>query len=126
MTKRVLVIDDEEGIRDILNMALIAIAHWEPILAASGAEGLMKAAIEQPDAILLDVMMPDLDGLATFQRLHSNLLTQHIPVILLTAKVQTTEQQQFLATGVTGIITKPFKVSALINQIRQILDWNAN
>jgi CheY-like chemotaxis protein len=121
--KRVLVIDDEPGIREIVAMALRAIAHWHPILAESGAEGLTKAVAEQPDAILLDVMMPDMDGLTTFQHLQDDPITQAIPVILLTAKVQIVEQQQFMKIGVTGMITKPFKAPALIAQIRQILDW---
>lgn len=124
--KRVLVIDDEQGIRDIVYMTFIAIAHWKPILAASGSEGLAKAIAEQPDAILLDVMMPGMDGLTTFQHLQAHPRTQSIPVILLTAKVQMIKQQQFMATGVTGIITKPFKAPNLIAQMCQILDWYTN
>jgi DNA-binding response OmpR family regulator len=119
----VLVIDDESGIRELVAMSLMAIAHWQPILARSGAEGLAQAVTEQPDAILLDVMMPDMDGLTVFQQLRHQTQTQAIPVIFLTAKVQLTERQQFMALGATGVITKPFKAPDLIAQIRQILDW---
>ncbi|HEY9904780.1 MAG TPA: response regulator [Candidatus Sericytochromatia bacterium] len=122
-TKRVLVIDDEDGIREIIQICLEAAAGWEVFTAASGSEGLANAQSTQPDAILLDVMMPDMDGPTTFRQLQANAATQHIPTILLTAKAKISEQQQFIDLGVTGVITKPFKALDLVNQIRQILNW---
>ncbi|GAB4199209.1 MAG: response regulator [Coleofasciculaceae cyanobacterium] len=122
-TKKVLVIDDEDGIREIIQICLEAAAGWDVLTAASGSEGLATAQAEQPDAILLDVMMPDMDGPATFRQLQANTATQHIPTILLTAKAKISEQQQFIDLGVTGVITKPFKAQDLVNQIRQILNW---
>jgi CheY-like chemotaxis protein len=123
-TKRILVIDDEDGIREIIQICLEAAAGWEVLTAASGSEGLVTAQQEQPDAILLDVMMPDMDGPTTFGHLQSNITTQHIPTILLTAKAKISEQKQFIDLGVTGVITKPFKAQDLVNQIREILNWS--
>jgi CheY-like chemotaxis protein len=123
-TKRILVIDDEDGIREIIQICLEAAAGWEVLTAGSGSEGLVTAQQEQPDAILLDVMMPDMDGPTTFGHLQSNITTQHIPTILLTAKAKISEQKQFIDLGVTGVITKPFKAQDLVNQIREILNWS--
>lgn len=122
-TKRILVIDDEDGIREIVQFCLEAVAGWDVLTAASGSEGLVKAEAEQPDAILLDVMMPDMDGPTTFQQLQVNPATQYIPTILLTAKAKTSEQQKFIDLGVSGVITKPFKAQDLVEQIREILNW---
>lgn len=123
-TKRILVIDDEDGIREIIQICLEAVAGWDVLTAASGSEGLAKAEASQPDAILLDVMMPDMDGPTTFQQLQANTATQHIPTILLTAKAKISEQQQFINLGVTGVITKPVKAQDLVDQIREILNWS--
>lgn len=123
-TKRILVIDDEDGIREIIQICLEAAAGWEVETAASGSEGLAIAQSMQPDAILLDVMMPDMDGPTTFRQLQANSATEHIPTILLTAKAKISEQQQFIDLGITGVITKPFKAQDLVNQIREILKWS--
>lgn len=124
MSKRILIIDDDLGIRRITQISLKAIAGWETLTAASGSEGLAIAQVEQPDAILLDVMMPEMDGIKTFQCLQAIPLTQAIPVILLTAKAQFFEQQQLAQLAIAGIITKPFKSSDLVKQMRSILNWN--
>ena len=80
------------------------------------------ALAERPDAILLDVMMPGLDGPATVARLRENPLTRDIPVILLTAKAQTSDRRRFAALGVAGTLTKPFDPMTLTDQIAAILD----
>lgn len=123
MPKRILLIDDEDGLRRITQFSLEAAAGWSVLTASCGLEGLEIAAAERPDAILLDVMMPDLDGPATFQKLQENSITRSIPVIMLTAKASAAERQPLVQLGVAGIITKPFKISALIAQIRDILNW---
>jgi len=123
MTKRILVIDDEDGIREIIQISLEVAAGWEVLTASSGNEGLITANIEQPDAILLDVMMPDMDGPTTFRQLQANAATQGIPTILLTAKAKISEQQQFIDLGVAGVITKPFKAVDLVTTICKILSW---
>lgn len=121
--KRVLIIDDEYGIRKIVEISLKAIAGWEVLVAASGQEGLAIAAVAQPDAILLDVMMPEMDGITTFQQMQAKPELQSIPTILLTAKAQTSEQQQFTELPIAGVITKPFKAPDLVNQMRSLLNW---
>lgn len=123
MSKRILLIDDEDGVRKITQFSLEAAAGWVVLTASSGMEGVEMAIAQLPDAILLDVMMPDLDGSATFARLQENPTTQAIPVIMLTAKVSPTEHQLLAELGIAGIITKPFKVPVLIAQIRAILNW---
>ncbi|MBD2294539.1 response regulator [Anabaena sphaerica FACHB-251] len=121
--KRVLIIDDEPGIRQIVQISLKAIAGWEVLLAASGLEGITMAIAELPDAILLDLMMPEMDGIATFEQMQTNPVLQSIPTILLTAKAQTTEQCQFTELPITGVISKPFKAPDLVKQMRSLLNW---
>jgi CheY-like chemotaxis protein len=123
-SKRVLIIEDEDGLREITQFSLEAVAGWEVLTAASGSEGLTIAAVEQPDAILLDVMMPDMDGTETFQKLQANLQTQDIPTIFLTAKARGSEQQSLFDLGISGVITKPIKPQELVEQMREILDWS--
>lgn len=121
--KRILVIDDEEDIREVAQLSLEMVGGWEVLTAGSGSEGIAKADAEQPDAILLDVMMPDMDGPATFAQMQRHSGTQHIPVILLTAKVQATDQRRFAELGVAGIIAKPFDPMNLANQVAKVLGW---
>jgi len=123
MTKQILVIDDEDGIREIIQFSLEAAAGWTVLMAASGAAGVAIAQTTPPDAILLDIMMPDQDGIETLHQLQANPITQSIPTILLTARAKTSEQQKFLQFGVAGIITKPFQAQNLANQIQAILNW---
>ncbi|WP_413166512.1 response regulator [Capilliphycus salinus ALCB114379] len=124
MTRLVLLIDDEDDIREVAQMTLEFILGWQVITAQSGPEGLTKACQEQPDVILLDVMMPEWDGLMTFQKLQAEPKTKDIPVILLTAQVQTEKQRLFAESGVNGVITKPFEPLTLGNLVAQILDWS--
>jgi CheY-like chemotaxis protein len=122
--KRVLIIDDEADIREVAQVSLTLGAGLEVLLAASGAEGLAKAEAELPDAILLDVMLRDMDGLTVFQELQANGVTHKIPVILLTAKVQAADQQRFASLGVKAVIAKPFRPATLARQVIEILGWN--
>jgi two-component system, OmpR family, alkaline phosphatase synthesis response regulator PhoP len=122
-SKRVLVIDDEEDIREVAQASLEIMAGMEVFLASSSQEGLIAAETKQPDAILLDVMLPNMDGLTLFRKLQENPATCHIPVILLTAKVQVTDQKRFAAAGVTAIIAKPFKPAKLVQQLCEVLNW---
>lgn len=121
--KRILIVDDEYDIRAVAELALKTVARWEVLTAASGSEGLNKAVTEQPDAILLDVMMPDMDGIATLQALQANPATKSIPVILMTAKAQAADQRRYADLGVAGIITKPFKAMQLSAQVVAALRW---
>ena len=121
--KRILIVDDEEDIREVVQLSLELEAGWEVLTAGSGPEGIANATTQQPDAILLDVMMPEMDGIATFQQLQANPAIKHIPVILLTAKVQATDQRQFERLGVTAAISKPFDPIQLAHQIALVLGW---
>jgi CheY-like chemotaxis protein len=123
MSRRVLVIDDEDDIREVAQLALEAVAGWEVFGASSGAEGLRLAAEHMPDAILLDVMMPEMDGPSTFRALRAQPATAEIPVILLTAKVQATDRTRFQDLGVNGVLTKPFDPMELARQIEEVLGW---
>ena len=123
MTRRILIIDDEEDIREVAGLSLETVAGWEVVLADSGAQGLARAAEHQPDAILLDVMMPGMDGPTTFRELRKNPITSHIPVILLTAKVQSSDQKRFADLGVEAVLFKPFDPLTLSTQISAELDW---
>ena len=123
-TRRILIVDDEERIREVVRACLVKLAKWEAIMAASGMEAVQTAAIEQPDAILLDVSMPGMNGVETFQQLQTNPQTQAIPVIFLTAKVQPAEQAQYQQLGVAGLIVKPFDPVQIAKQISQLLEWS--
>ncbi|MGC1307742.1 MAG: response regulator [Phormidesmis sp.] len=122
VTRRLLVIDDEEAIRIILKAVLAVTANWQVLTAASGHTGLEIAQAEQPDAILLDVNMPDLDGISLFHKLQSLPLTQDIPAIFLTAQAREAERKALEALG-AGVILKPFEPVAIAQQIRTILNW---
>jgi CheY-like chemotaxis protein len=121
--KRVLIIDDEETIQTVVKFGISMAANWEVLTASSGPQGIQTAQTEPLDVILLDVMMPEMDGIATFQALQSRPETGHIPVIFLTAKAQTTEKRQFNDLGVSGVITKPFNSLDLPSLIAKILHW---
>ncbi|MBT9313589.1 response regulator [Leptothoe kymatousa] len=122
-SKLILIIDDEEPIQKVVRLSLKLEANWQIICASSGLEGIDLAEHHHPDAILLDVMMPEIDGINTFERLNKNVDTQHIPVILLTAKTGTAEKRLFQKIGVTGVITKPFDPLTLASQIAKLLQW---
>jgi CheY-like chemotaxis protein len=123
MQHRILIIDDEDDIREVAAMSLETVAGWEVMVASSGAQGILRAAQYQPDAILLDVMMPGMDGPTTFRELRGNAATAHIPVLLLTAKVQASDQRQFAGLGVNAVLVKPFDPMTLAAQIAEALGW---
>jgi CheY-like chemotaxis protein len=118
------VVDDDEDIRAVAQLSLEMVGGWEVLIACSGVEALSKAEIAQPDAILLDVMMPDMDGPETFQKILSNHAIHNIPVILLTAKVQAADRRRFADLGVRGVISKPFDPMTLPDQVAGILGWS--
>lgn len=121
--KCILVIDDEINLCTVIQACLENLGGWETLTALSGKEGLAIAQTQQLDAILLDVMMPDIDGLTLFQELQNDSATQSIPVILLTAKVQSTDFAQFAKLGVAGVIAKPFDPLTLAEQVASTLGW---
>jgi CheY-like chemotaxis protein len=119
---KVLIVDDDEDIRLVSELAIRRIGKWEAVVAATGEEALDRARAEQPDVILLDVMMPSLNGPATLALLREEPATSSIPVIFLTAKVQKHEVERYMALGATGVIRKPFDVMTLADEIRRIVE----
>lgn len=121
--KRLLIVDDDPMIVEITAMSL-ELAGWTVTSASGGQEALGKAAAERPDAILMDVMMPGMDGPTTCQHLFASPETTHIPVILLTAKVQQSERRQWASLPVAGILAKPFDPMRLADDVRALLGWD--
>jgi CheY-like chemotaxis protein len=122
--KRILVVDNEQYIQEVAQICLETVAGWEVLTASSGKEGIIQAEAYQPDAILLDVMMPDMDGLTTFEKLQANLATKAIPVILLTAKIQAADRQRYAQMGIKAAIAKPFHPLELATQVANVLGWS--
>ena len=122
--KKLLVIDDEDDIREVARLSLELTEGWAVVSANGEAAGRALAVSMQPDAILLDVMMPDMDGPSTLLALQQMAATKSIPVIFLTAKVQAADRQKFMQLGVRGIIAKPFDPLTLGQQIKDLLSWN--
>ena len=123
--RRILIIDDEEDIREVAALSLEATAGWEIVTASNGADGIRAAANSRPfpDAILMDVMMPDMDGPTTFRLMQQNPDLAGIPVLLLTAKVQGVDQRRFADLGVAAVLFKPFNPLTLAAQISEKLGW---
>ncbi|WP_338872766.1 response regulator [Myxococcus stipitatus] len=119
--RKVMLVDDEEDIRAIGKLSLGRVGKWETVLAASGSEALEKAASEQPDLILLDVMMPGMDGPTTFAKLREQPATAATPIIFMTAKVQKQEVARYLELGALGVIGKPFDPMTLPQEIRKLV-----
>lgn len=124
MARRILIIDDEDDIREVAALSLQTVAGWDVIVANSGAQGVARASEQLPDAILLDVMMPGMDGPTTYRELRKNPATASIPVLLLTAKVQGSDQRRFADLGVNAVLFKPFDPLTLSTQIANALGWS--
>lgn len=119
---KILIVDDEKDIRRIARLGLNKVGKIEVIDASNGSDGLRKAEEERPDAILLDVMMPIMDGPATLLALQNNPNTAHIPVIFLTAKAMPSELERLKKLGVKGILTKPFEPMTLAIEVKALLE----
>ncbi len=123
MARHVLVVDDEPDIREIARLALEQLAGWVVTEASSGAQALELAASEHPDAVLLDVMMPGMDGPETARRLRENDATKDLAVLLLTAKVLSRDRDDLAAAPVDGVLGKPFDPLTLAGDIERALGW---
>jgi CheY-like chemotaxis protein len=123
--RRVLIIDDDDDIREVAALSLEAVAGWTIAAASSGVEGIACAREFQPDAILMDVMMPGMDGPTTFRAMQQMTEIAHIPVLLLTAKVYGVDQRRFAGLGVAAVLFKPFDPLRLAQQISDTLGWEA-
>ncbi len=125
MIPTVLVVDDDDAIREITQVALELVAGWTVLIAGGGAEALTQAAEHHPDAVLLDLMMPDMDGLTTFRHLQADPATRDVPVILVTAKAQVGDRQAWDGLPVAGVIAKPFDPMTLAADVAALLGWPA-
>lgn len=124
-SRRILVIDDSAVIRQIVRVVLAGTAGWQVSASDSGAAGIELAARERPDAILLDVEMPDLDGPATLALLRAGAITREIPVLFLTGHSADEDRRRLEALGAAGVIPKPFEPAGLGAEIRRQLGWTA-
>jgi CheY-like chemotaxis protein len=121
MTIRLLCADDEDDIRTILRLALSLDRELDVHFVSSGAEALAEAKARSFDAIVLDGMMPGLDGYETCRRLKADPATAQIPVVFLTAKSQRDETQRALSIGAIACLTKPFDPMTIAGELRRAL-----
>ena len=123
MPLRLLCADDEADIRTILRLALSLDRELDVHFVSSGAEALTQARHGGFDAIVLDGMMPELDGYETCQRLKADPITAQIPVVFLTAKLQRDETDRALALGAVACLGKPFDPMTIAAELRRALGW---
>jgi CheY-like chemotaxis protein len=119
---RLLCADDEEDIRAILRLALSLDPDLEVEIVESGQEAIARAATGHFDAIVLDGMMPGLDGYETCRRLKADPVTASVPVIFLTAKTHRDERQRALRMGAVACLTKPFDPMTVAREVRAALE----
>ncbi len=123
MGRTLLVVDDDDAIRDITGLALETVGGHRVLTADGGARALELARLHRPDAVLLDVMMPGMDGPTTLRHMRADSLLRTIPVILLTAKVRVAGKQVGDDLDVVGVIPKPFDPMTLSRQVAELLGW---
>ena len=123
--KRILLVDDEDDVREVAQLSLEMVGGWTVLAARCGEEAVRRAEAEHPDAILLDVMMPEMDGPSTFRALQANAATSAIPVLLLTAKTRSADLERFAELGVAGVLSKPFDPLTLARDVSGALGWDA-
>lgn len=119
--RKVLLVDDEPDVRLVVRLSLERIGRWKVAVACSGVDALRALENDLPDVILLDVMMPEMDGPTTLLQLRQQPATAAVPVIFFTAKSQPHDIARFMGLGAKGVITKPFDPLLLPEQIRQLV-----
>lgn len=123
-SKRILSIEDEAAIQELIAIYLELNEGWQVLPASNGQDGLALAKTEQPDAILLDVMMPDFNGIETFRQLKADPATRDIPVLFVTAKTQVKDPKNQLDLSKVKTLVKPFDFDYLANQITEEIEKN--
>lgn len=122
--RHILVVDDDDSIREVAEISLELVGGWTVTTASNGSEAIAAALAERPDAILMDVMMPGMDGPTASRVLHENPETRDIPILFLTAKVQRTEQQKWAELPISGVLAKPFDPMDLCREVSSLLGWS--
>ena len=124
LPRKVLVVDDDDIIREVAKLALEVVGGWQVSTATNGHEAGRLASSDRPDVVLLDVMMPALDGPGTAALLREDPATREVPVIFLTAKTPLGEEQLASEPNVVGVISKPFDPMVLAQQINRLTGWD--
>lgn len=122
----VLIIDDDPHIRRMAQIGLEDLGGWQVIHASNGMDGITIAQAKAPDLILLDVMMPEMDGIVTLSKLRQVQTLSRVPVIFMTASAQSNEGDQYLSLGAIGLIAKPFDPMTLSKQVSAIVNHSLN
>lgn len=122
-TKLVLLVDNEASVREVVEACLKDLGGWDVLSVASVQEGLNRLVAVQPDAIVVDISMPGMEGLTFLQQLKANPVTHSIPIVLLTPRARWFTLKQIQPFGVVGAITKPFNPISLTNEIAKALGW---
>ena len=117
---KILIVDDEPDIVETMTFMLQA-RNYSVSVASGGLEGIKKARTEVPDLILLDIMMPDMDGYAACKKLKANKITGHIPVIMLTAKGENEAVLKAHSIGADDYVVKPFSLPTLLSKLKKFL-----
>jgi CheY-like chemotaxis protein len=118
--RRVLCVDDEDDILEVVRLCLEMIGGLEVSCCHGGREALEQISAIRPDIILLDVMMPGMDGPATFLELQNSPSGRDIPVVFMTARVRSTETEEYMLLGASGVVAKPFDPATLSSDIERI------
>jgi CheY-like chemotaxis protein len=121
---RILVVDDSKVVHELARVALETVAGWEVCCAASGSEALELATSLRPDAVLLVVEMPDMDGPATVAALRARPASADTPIVFLTGHDDAAERSRLAALAVEGVLSKPFDVSTLAGEVADVLGWS--
>ena len=118
--KHILCIDDEPDVLSVAQMSLETVGEFKVTAVSSGKQGIEAAANEKPDVILLDVMMPEMDGPTALKELRQNTALSDVPIIFMTARVRQSEIEEYMAMGANGVIAKPFDPMTLSTQVNEL------
>jgi CheY-like chemotaxis protein len=118
---KILVIEDDRSIQMVMELVFTRMAKCQVIVASDGTEGLALIRKEKPDVVLLDLMMPGMDGFEVCQRTKADEATRHIPIIFLTAQPQPASVARAMALGAAGYLVKPFDPVTIIDHVNEAL-----
>ena len=123
MTKRILVVDDDHDVRTLIAMSLSRVGGHDVRAAASGSECMAELEQWVPDVVVLDVMMPGMDGPATLAAIRATPSVAEVPVVFLTASVVEADMERLHSLPVSGVLGKPFDPMQLPTLLSELLDW---